>query len=241
MNNSTSLALAKHDKNGPQDVGVSPPKSGWQLSDRLAWAMALKGVSHNAWAVAVTIAHHAGASTGLAWPGFSLIATESRLSRSAVIRAVAELERGGHLTIQRFKRGRVNAANRYRLPAMGSSAQGAPPSVCETPPPSVCETPEPVRTSEPVSTAAARQRCAVCGHSWPEKDKDGTSYGDDCHECQTAKRNARRRPRGGLPQYTERPLRKYQPMTAAKTAALEDLAISNNWRQQGDGSWQKRW
>ena len=228
MNLTASLAL-QHDKSVPQNVAVSQPKSGWALSSRLDWAMALKGVSHNAWAVAVTIAHHAGASTGLAWPGFSLIATESRLSRSAVIRAVAELERGGHLTIQRFKRGRVNAANRYRLPAMGSSAQGAPPSVCETPPPSVCETPEPVRTSEPVSKAA-RQRCAACGYSWPAE------YGPDCYQCLKVKQDAPRRLRG-LPTYAERPPRPDVPMTAQQTADAEDLAVENDWRQQGDGSW----
>ena len=187
--NCTALVTPPDTKTDTQNLGVPSPKSGWLLSDRLAWAMALKGVSHNAWAVAVIIAHHAGASTGLAWPGFSLIATESRLSRSAVIRAVAELELGGHLTIQRFKRGRVNASNRYRLPQLGGGAQAAPPSVCETPPPSVCETPEPVST-EPVSTHTARARvsCELHDRTWYERD------GTNCHEC--ARSRSRARPEG---------------------------------------------
>ena len=185
--NLTALAPTQLDKKDALNLGAPRPKSGWQLSDRLDWAMGLKGVSHNAWAVAVIIAHHAGASTGLAWPGFSLIAAESRLSRSAVIRAVAELERGGHLTIQRFKRGRVNAANRYRLPVIGS-APCAPPSVCETPPPSVCETPEP-GTSEPVLVhTAPRVTCELHDRTWFERD------GTDCFECARDRTRERAQP-----------------------------------------------
>ena len=44
-----------------------------------------------------------------------------------------------------------------------------------------------------------------------------------------------------MPQYTERPVREFPPMTAAKTAIIEDLAVKNKWRQEEDGSWQKRW
>ena len=187
--NCTALVTPPNTKTDTQNIGVHRPSGGWQLSARLDWAMALKGVSHNAWAVAVIIAHHAGASTGLAWPGFSLIATESRLSRSAVIRAVAELELGGHLTIQRFKRGRVNASNRYRLPQLGGGAQAAPPSVCETPPPSVCETPEPVST-EPVSThTAPRVTCERHDRSWYAEN------GSNCFECAKDKARERAKPK----------------------------------------------
>ena len=66
--NSTSLALAKHDKNAPLNVGVSPAKGGWQLSDRWAWAYGLP-VSGIARAVAGCIAYHARADTGVSWPG----------------------------------------------------------------------------------------------------------------------------------------------------------------------------
>ena len=76
------------------------------------------------------------------------------LSRPAVMRAVKELEQGGHLTVTRLKIGKKNASNRYRLPAMTGSSE-TPPSVCETPPPSVCEIPEPGSTLEPVKKAAA--------------------------------------------------------------------------------------
>ena len=170
----------------------------WELSDRLAWALGLK-VSSQAKLVAVAIASHAGAASGLAWPGMGLLTEETGLSRSSVIRGIAELERGEHLTVTRLKIGKKNAANRYRLPAMGSRVE-TPPSVCVTPPPSVCVTPEPVRTLEPVKNKAPRARdliyCPVCPNSWPAE------YGPRCHECLKARarpaadiRKARRKAR----------------------------------------------
>ena len=156
------------------DVNVpNPDTPKWELSDRLAWALGLK-VSPHAKLIAVAIASHTGASSGLCWPGMALLVEETGLSRSSVIRGVRELERGGHLTVTRLKVGRKNASNRYRLPAMGSGAVTLP-SVCVTPPPSVCVTPEPVKNLEPVKNKALRARevCPVCQYSWPAE------YGTD--------------------------------------------------------------
>ena len=174
----------------------------WQLSDRLDWALGLD-VAPLTKLVAVAIARCAGKSSGLAWPGMGTLAKDTGLSRSSVIRAVAELEHGEHLTITRLKIGKKNAANRYRLPAMGGGAE-TPPSVCVTPPPSVCVTPEPVRTLEPVKKAAAacisttntgqaetkqpvtdrlrvdRHTCPKCGNDWPVK------FGTKCFACQSS-------------------------------------------------------
>ena len=57
-------------------------------------------------------------------------------------------------------------------------------------------------------------------------------------------RGARRKrtgpkPRGGMPTYTERPVRASPPMTAQQTADAEDLAVANGWRKVG-GSWRRR-
>ena len=86
--------------------------------------------------VAVAIAQRAGASSGLAWPGMGTLVADTGLSRSSVIRAVAQLEQGGHLSVTRLRVGSKNTSNRYRLPTMPGSTE-TPPSVCETPPPSV--------------------------------------------------------------------------------------------------------
>ena len=107
-------------------------RDAWQLSDRLAWAMGLK-VAPLTKLVAVAIAQYAGASSGLAWPGMGTLAADTGLSRSSVIRSVAQLERDGHLSVTRLRVGTKNTSNRYRLPAMTGSTV-TPPSVCETPP-----------------------------------------------------------------------------------------------------------
>ena len=122
MNNPTSLALAKHDKNVPLNVGVSPPKSGWALSARLGWAMGLT-VKPSTKLVAVAIASHAGASSGLAWPSLATLPHETGLSRRQVVYSVRDLERGGHLTVTRLRLGKVNTSNRYRLLPMGGVSQ----------------------------------------------------------------------------------------------------------------------
>ena len=221
--NSTSLALAKHDKNAPLNVGVSPAKGGWQLSDRWAWAYGLP-VSGIARAVAGCIAYHARADTGVSWPGMGTIAEETGFGRTAIIAAIKVLELGGHVTVRRFKVGKKNVSNRYQLPPMGnvSASHPSPPDDLGG---SASDGSEQVRT-EPVSTKAARQRCADCGNSWPSR------FGDACYRCLK-----KPKPRGGLPLYTERPVRASAEMTAQQTADANSLAVENGWRQQGDGSW----
>ena len=157
MNNSTSLALAKHDKNDPQNVGVSPAKSGWPLSARLDWAMGLQ-VSPPARFVAVAIVKHTGAETGLAWPSLATLAGLTGYSKATVKRAVRELDKGSHFTVTRLKVGRVNASNRYR-PKNVSVPLGWGHS---DPRGGVRVTPEPVKI-EQVHTPRARVSCETHG------------------------------------------------------------------------------
>ena len=228
MNLTASLAF-QHDKSVPLNIGVSPAKGGWALSDRWAWAYGLP-VSGIARAVAGCIAYHARADTGVAWPGMGTIAKETGFCRTAIIKAVKELERGGHVTVRRFKVGKKNAVNRYQLPPMGN-VSASHPSAPDELPPSASDALEQVRT-EQVSTKAARRRCAACGYSWPAE------YGPDCYQCLKVKRDAPRRLRG-LPTYAERPPRPDVPMTAQQTADAVALAVANGWRKV-EGSWQKR-
>ena len=233
MNLTASLAL-QHDKNVPLNVGVSQPKSGWALSARLDWALALQ-VSPPARFVAVAIVKHTGAETGLAWPSLATLARLTGYSKATVKRAVRELDKGSHFTVTRLKVGKVNASNRYR-PQNVSVSLGWGQS---DPRGGVRVTPEPVNI-EPVKvhTQRARVSCETHGRTWYEAD------GVNCFECAHerlavgAKRTPRK-PRGGMPTYTERPAREFPPMTAAKTADAEDLAVANGWRKVG-GSWEKR-
>ena len=178
---------------GPEQQGTL--QVAWKLSDRIAWAMGLK-VAPTTKLVAVAIAQRAGASSGLAWPGMGTLAADTGRSRSSVIRAVKELEQGGHLSVTRLRVGSKNVSNRYRLPAMNGSTV-APPSVRVTPPPSVMVTPEPVRTFESVKKAAAaacisstdtekpkaetvrpdRHTCPKCNNDWPIR------FGTKCFSC----------------------------------------------------------
>ena len=228
MNNSTSSPALQHDKNVPLNVGVSPAKGGWALSDRLDWALALQ-VSPPARFVAVAIVKHTGAETGLAWPSMATLAGLTGYSKATVKRAVRELEKGAHFDITRLKIGRKNTSNRYRVPVKGwgqSDPMGG-----------VRVTPEPVST-EPVHTQRARVSCETHGRTWYEAD------GVNCFECSKermavgAKRTPRK-PRGGMPVYAERPPRADVPMTAQQTAIAEELAVERSWREQGDGSWRK--
>ena len=162
------------DDAGPQGL---PAK--WSISDRWAWAYSLP-VSGIARAVAGVIAFHANDHTGLSWPGMGTIAEETGFGRTAVIKAIKELERGGHVSVTRLKVGKKNTSNRYRLPPMGNVSV-SPPSAPDALGGSASDGPELVRT-EPVSTtpppAAAPEhltaiegghgvQCRRCQHSWP--------------------------------------------------------------------------
>ena len=113
---------AQHDKNDTQNLGAPRPSGAWPLSDRLAWAMRLK-VKPSTKLVAVAIASHAGASSGLSWPSLGTLSAETGLSRRQIVYSVRDLERGGHLTITRLRVGKVNRANRYRIPQLAGSAK----------------------------------------------------------------------------------------------------------------------
>ena len=229
MNNSNSLALAPATAKPDKNV---PPQGEWKPTDRWAWSIGLP-VSGIARAVAGCIAYHARAETGVAWPGMGTIAKETGFGRTAIIAAVKELERGKHVTVRRFKVGKKNVSNRYQLPPMGN-VSASHPSAPDGLPPSAPDGPEQVRT-EQVSTKAARQRCHDCGYSWPK------AYGPDCYPCQKAKRDAPRRPRGGLPTYHDRPPRPDPPpLTAEQIADLEADAVSNGYHKRA-GQWTKTW
>ena len=95
----------------------------WSPTDRWAWAAGLP-VSGIARAAANCIARHANDKTGLGWPGMGTIVNETGFCRTAVVKAIKELERGGHVTVGRFKVGKKNKANRYQLPPMGGPPGG---------------------------------------------------------------------------------------------------------------------
>ena len=169
----------------------------WSPTDRWAWPVGLP-VSGIARAVAGCIARHANDQTGLGWPGMGTIVSETGFKRTAVIAAIKELERGGHVTVGRFKVGKKNTANRYQLPPMGGapdalamggggapdalwgSAPDALPSASDGLGGSAPDGPESVSiesVQEPVSSSRARVVCKICGNDWP------ASYGTDCHKC----------------------------------------------------------
>ena len=230
MNNPTSSLALQHDKNVLLNVGVSPPKSGWPLSDRLDWALALQ-VSPPARFVAVAIVKHTGAETGLAWPSLATLAGLTGYSKATVKRAVRELEKGAHFDITRLKIGRRNTSNRYRVPVNGwgqSDPRGG-----------VRVTPEPVKV-EPVKvhTPRARVSCETHGRTWYEAD------GVNCFECAQermavgAKRTPRK-PRGWMPTYHDRPARPATPpMTSEQKAECEGRLLSEGWKLRG-GEWQR--
>ena len=185
--NSIALLTPPDTKKVPQDLAAPRPKSGWQLSDRLAWAMGLK-VKPSSKLVAVAISSHAGASSGLAWPSLTTLAAETGLSLRQTVYCVRDLERGGHLTITRLRVGKVNRANRYRLPKLAGSAKTGGGSAEVARGGSAQVAPEPVRSTEPVSThTAPRVTCERHDRSWYERD------GSACYEC--AKDRARAKPK----------------------------------------------
>ena len=161
----------------------------WSPTDRWAWAAVLP-VSGIARAVAGCIARHANDQTGLGWPGMGTIVNETGFCRTAVVKAIKELERGGHVTVGRFKVGKKNTANRYQLPPMGGasaalargggSAPDALPSAPDTLGGSASDAPESVSiesVQESVSSSRAREVCKICGNDWPAE------YGTTCYQC----------------------------------------------------------
>ena len=129
MNSTAQLARdpQAHLPTGPTYVASRSARmaapGAWSPTDRWAWAAGLP-VSGIARAVAGCIARHANDQTGLGWPGMGTIVNETGFCRTAVVKAIKELERGGHVTVGRFKVGKKNTANRYQLPPMGGAPGG---------------------------------------------------------------------------------------------------------------------
>ena len=151
-------------------------------------------------AVAGCIARHANDKTGLGWPGMGTIVNETGFCRTAVVKAIKELERGGHVTVGRFKVGKKNTANRYQLPPMGGapgglvggggSAPHALPSAPDGLGGSAPDGPESVSkesVQESVSSSRARAVCKICGNDWPAE------YGTTCYQCPQPTASQRRR------------------------------------------------
>ena len=154
----------------------------WTPTDRWAWACGLP-VSGIARAAANCIARHANDKTGLGWPGMGTIAKETGFCRRAVVKAIKELERGGHVTVGRFKVGKKNKANRYQLPPMGSAPDalamgvGSAPGALGGSAPGAPESVSIESVQESVSSSRAREVCKICGNDWP------ASYGTKCYQC----------------------------------------------------------
>ena len=190
MNSTAQLARdpQAHLPTGPTHVASRSARTAapgaWTPTDRWAWSIGLP-VSGIARAVAGCIARHANDQTGLGWPGMGTIATETGFCRRAVVKAVKELERGGHVRVGRFKVGKKNTSNRYQLPPMGGapaalgSGGGSAPGAL---PPSAPGAPESVNIEsvhESVRSSRARVVCKICGNSWPDK----AEYGTTCFKC----------------------------------------------------------
>ena len=188
--------------------------------------------------VAVAIASHAGATSGLSWPSLGTLSAETGLSRRQVVYSVRALERGGHLTITRLRVGKVNRSNRYRIPQLAGSAKPGGGGAQAALGGGAQVAPEPVRTSEPVKVhTRARLACEPHGRSWFATDGTG------CFECareRMAKRDTKSRPRAGaLPVYTyhDRPPRESAPLTAEQRTAISAQLLATGWQQKGTGQW----
>ena len=158
-----------------------PPRTAapgeWKPTDRWAWACGLP-VSGIARAVANCIARHANNKTGMGWPGMGTIVSETGFKRTAVIAAIKDLERGGHVSVFRSKVGKKNEVNRYQLPPMvnvSASHPSAPHGLWGGPPGG----PESVSIESVHKAASSRARavCKICGNDWPAK------YGTKCYSC----------------------------------------------------------
>ena len=245
---------------GPTGVihrGPGPPRSdrtaeAWTPIDRWAWAYSLP-VSGIARAVAGCIAYHANNKTGLGWPGIGKIVTETGFKRTAVIAAIQELERGGHLTVTREKVDGKNKVNRYQLPPMGSPSAGpvevggSPPHGPGSPPDglggSPLDGPESVSTESVQESVSSRARevCKACGNNWPAE------YGTTCYQCpqptaaQLRRREQREQPQEAAPPPDKAPATRPDPppLTPERQAQLEADAVENGYHKRDDGQWTK--
>ena len=188
MNSTAQLARdpQAHLPTGPTHVASRSARTAapgaWTPTDRWAWACGLP-VSGIARAVANCIARHANDKTGLGWPGMGTIVNETGFCRTAVVKAIKELERGGHVTVGRFKVGKKNTANRYQLPPMGGASAalgrggGSAPDALGGSAPDAPESVSIESVQESVSSSRAREVCKICGNDWPAE------YGTKCYRC----------------------------------------------------------
>lgn len=85
----------------------------WKAVRALASDRSLAGGPLSVW---IWIADHSN-EKGVAWPGMALLAKETGLDRSSVIRAVGKLERAGYVEV--LQRGGLGRSNTYRLTYKG--------------------------------------------------------------------------------------------------------------------------
>jgi hypothetical protein len=64
--------------------------------------------------VGIAISWHLNRNSRLAWPGINTLARLTSTSRDTVKRAIKQLEKGGHVGVDRSRVAGKNAANRYR-------------------------------------------------------------------------------------------------------------------------------
>lgn len=104
----------------------------------IAWALEQSTGSVTRKAVLLCLANRVNSDTGLCCPSVKLIAAETELGRSTVIRAMHELEQAGFITrVERHRENGSQASNEYRFPRITvtppPSRSGTPPSPAVTP------------------------------------------------------------------------------------------------------------
>ena len=146
-----------------------------------------------------------------AWPSQATLSDMTELSARGIYNATSKLKASGHLKVSR--RGKGRSLQYWLRPALTSDQDrhSLPIGSALTSDEVLREGTREVRTAavtdiqtyrkplkakeEPPkakSTKPKRHHCKVCPNSWPEFDKDGTPYGNECHQCQKAKPTARR-------------------------------------------------
>ena len=156
---------------------------------------------------------------GTVFPSLATLAESLGLKPRMVRYHLAHLERVGLWV----RHGRIGTTNTYELVLPGGRQPIAGGG----------GNPLPVEVTKEATTDVQRTRCQNCGYSWP------ASYGTDCYRC--LKRQNGPKPRGGMPEYHNRPPRADPPpLTAAQTADLEARAISDGYHKRA-GQWTKAW